>query len=199
MECNELFGYGTIKQLFIQNGIMNMKDGARSARALLPTGAQCPVSPIYFIGLKDTATGQIEGQDLAQTMMAKIAYDPAMIPGDFPEENLRVYWFDPVFSHWFKVPSMVDKEHDEIYFWTNHFASSFMVQASVVQDLSPEEYRDMGISPLKSYATQGPVNVSPMGGAMSTRAVDLVLPGKDGNDLVFARTLRFDDRAGGCF
>ncbi|MGQ9779218.1 MAG: RHS repeat-associated core domain-containing protein [Bacillota bacterium] len=155
----------------------------------LPTGAQYPLGPVYFVAVRDRDTGEVErGTELEQTVLAKIAYpEPSGDLADFPEENLSVYWFDPVFNHWFEVPSIVDKEKNEIYFFTNHF-SLFSVQPTIVQDVSPEEYRDMGISPLKTYATHGPVNVSPMMGTMSTRAVDLVLPGRDGEDLVIART-----------
>ncbi|NLG85492.1 MAG: hypothetical protein GX493_13020, partial [Firmicutes bacterium] len=155
----------------------------------LPTGAQYPLGPVYFIAVRDRESGEVEkGVELQETVLAKIAYpEPSGDLAEFPEENLSVYWFDPVFNHWFEVPSIVDKEKNEIYFFTNHF-SLFSVQPTIVQEVSPEEYRDMGISPLKTYATHGPVNVSPMMGTMSTRAVDLVLPGRDGYDLVIART-----------
>ncbi|MCL6613402.1 MAG: hypothetical protein K6U03_02080 [Firmicutes bacterium] len=166
----------------------NLNTDVTKQPSVLPTGAQLLVSPIYLVALKDVNTGQIEGRDIDKPMIAKMSYDPSLIPLEFPEQNLAVYWYDPMFSHWFKVPSVVDTDKNEVLFITTHFSSAFSVQASVVQDLSPEEYREVGISPLKSYVTQGDANVSPMGGTLSTRAVDLVLPGKDGDALVFART-----------
>ena len=71
---------------------------------------------------------------------------------DFLEHNLGVDHYDPVFDKWFLIPSAgADVENNTIRSsLTNHF-SSFSVQATVLQDLSPQEYKDAGYSSLQSY------------------------------------------------
>lgn len=92
-----------------------------------------------------------------------------------------------MFDRWFLIEgSGVDVENNRIYFLTNHF-SSFTVQATIIQDLSPQEYKEAGYSPLKSYAQHGGITVSPQGGIVSTRVTELVLPGRNGFDLVLSR------------
>ena len=113
-----------------------------------------------------------------------------MLPEGFPEENLGVYHFDPMFGRWFQIPSAgVDIENNEIYFVTNHF-SSFSVQATMIQDLTPQEYKDAGYSPLKAYVEHGGITVSPQFGTASTEVTELVLPGRNGFDFVLKR--RYD-------
>ena len=96
-----------------------------------------------------------------------------MLPEGFRREP-GVYHFDPMFGRWFQIPSAgVDIENNEIYFVTNHF-SSFSVQATMIQDLTPQEYKDAGYSPLKAYVEHGGITVSPQFGTASTEVTELV-------------------------
>lgn len=148
------------------------------------------VGPIYeFVAEKSDGTAY-ESIVFHQNYLGRIQYDLAQVPKGFPEENLGVYYYDPEFDRWFLLPtSAVDKEHHTIYFVTNHFCA-FSVKATVVQDLSPQELKDSGYSPLHSYCEYGGVNVSPQGGTASTSVTELVLPGKNGFNLVLKR--RYD-------
>jgi hypothetical protein len=146
------------------------------------------ISPIYEFGaVKSGETTAQESATFENGYLAQIEYDPANIPSGFPEENLGVYYYNPTFDRWILVESLgVDTENNKIYFMTNHF-SSFTVQATVFQDLAADEYKDAGYSPLKTYSRNEGISVSPQGGTVSTKATELVLPGRDGFDLVLAR------------
>lgn len=67
-----------------------------------------------------------------------------------------------------------------------HF-TEFSLQPTLIKDLSPQEYKDMGRSPLKSYVDYGQLMVSPQGGTTSVSVTELVLPGRDGFDFVLGR------------
>jgi RHS repeat-associated protein len=149
------------------------------------------VGPIYeFSAIKASDGTSYENLALEQGYIGKIQYDPAQVPQGFAEQNLGVYHYDPMFDRWFQIPSAgVDIQNHTIYFVTNHF-SSFSVQATIIQDLSPQEYKDAGYSPLRSYSEHGGVSISPQGGTASTSVTELVLPGRNGFDFVLKR--RYD-------
>ncbi|MEJ6952421.1 DUF7305 domain-containing protein, partial [Natronospora cellulosivora (SeqCode)] len=149
------------------------------------------IGPIYeFSAYKSGSSQPEENIVMEDGYIGKIKYDIDLIPEGFPEENLAVYYYDTMFGKWFQVPGAgVDKENNEIYFVTNHF-SSFSVQATVIQDLTPKEYKDAGYSPFKSYSQHGGITVSPQMGTASTEVTELVLPGKGGFDFVLKR--RYD-------
>lgn len=149
------------------------------------------VGPIYeFSAYKEGSQTPEENLALDQGYIGQIEYDESLVPEGFPEQNLGVYHYDPMFDKWFLIPSAgVDTENNVIYFLTNHF-SSFSVQATVVQDLSPQEYKDAGYSPLKSYSEHGEIRVSPQGGTASIEVTELVFPGKNGFDFLLKR--RYD-------
>ncbi len=118
------------------------------------------IGPIYeFAAYKEGSATPEENLALEQGYIGSVEYDESLIPEGFPEHNLGVYHYDPMFDRWFLVPSAgVDVENNKIYFITNHF-SAFSVQATVMQDLSPQEYKDAGYSPLKSYSEHGWYNL----------------------------------------
>lgn len=146
-------------------------------------------SPIYeFSVIKEGATEPETGVAFEQGVMVRLNYDPAVMWSGVDPKNLGVYYFDEMFGQWFRVRnSGVDPTTNTIYFVTNHF-TSFSIQPTLVQDLSPQEYKDMGISPLKSYVEYNGITVSPQGGTASTSVTELVLPGLNGFDLELKRT-----------
>ena len=63
-------------------------------------------SPIYsFSAIVDDGTGPEVRQDVQfeQEYIGYFQYDESRIPEGFPEENLGVYYFDAMWSRWFKV------------------------------------------------------------------------------------------------
>ena len=146
------------------------------------------VTPIYEFGaVREGESEPMESVSFENGYLVCLEYDETKLPEGFPEHNLGVYYYDPMFDRWFLIEgSGVDVENNRIYFLTNHF-SSFTVQATIIQDLSPQEYKEAGYSPLKSYAEHGGITVSPQGGIASTRVTELVLPGRNGFDLVLSR------------
>ncbi|QTL97138.1 hypothetical protein GM661_03685 [Iocasia frigidifontis] len=149
------------------------------------------VGPIYEISAyKEGSNTPEENMALENGYLARIKYEESQLPEGFPEHNLGVYHYDPMFGKWFKLPSTgVDVKNNYIYFITNHF-SSFSVQSTIIQDLTAQEYKDTGYSPLKSYSKHEAVTVSPQFGTASTEATELVLPGRNGFDFVLKR--RYD-------
>ncbi|HOJ78308.1 MAG TPA: hypothetical protein PL158_09440, partial [Bacillota bacterium] len=164
-------------------GITEIVSEQMQERAIFPI-----VSAIYeFSAYKAGETKPMAAVTMEQGFLGKITYDPSKIPAGFPEQNLGVYYYDPMFDRWFQVrASGVDVKTNTIYFHTNHF-TAFAVQANVIQEVSPQELKDAGYSPLKSYSQHGGINVSPSGGTVSTQVTELVLPGKNGFDLVLTR------------
>jgi uncharacterized protein YccT (UPF0319 family) len=85
------------------------------------------ISPIYeFSTVKAGETQPQESTIFEKGYLAKIEYDPTKLPEGFLEENLGVYYYNPMFDRWFLVKGLgVDKEHHTIYFITNHFKLPF--------------------------------------------------------------------------
>lgn len=145
------------------------------------------ISPILnFSVLKDDNT-KAEHISFKENFIGEIKYDESLIPEGFPERNLGVYYFDENWSRWIKVKdSGVDIEENRIFFATDHF-SSFTVQPTVFEDLSPEELRDVEYTPFNSKIVHQPMYVSPQGGSASTSMTELSLPGKNGFDFELRR------------
>jgi len=149
------------------------------------------VSPIYDFCAVIDKNGTLEAADgvsFEKPFHAVLNYDVTQIPDDFPEQNLGAYYYDTMWSRWFKVPdSVVDMENHRILFSTTHF-TSFSVQPTVLEDLSPQELKDVGQSPFRTDVKHGGVTVSPQGGTAMTQVTELTLPGKAGFDFVLKRT-----------
>lgn len=149
------------------------------------------VSPIYdfsAVVIQDGQETTKESIGFDKPFKAVLHYDPSQLPPDFPEQNLGVYYFDPMWSRWFKVEdSAVSVADHIIVFSTTHF-TSFSVQPTVMEDLSPQELKDVGHSPFKSEVSHGGVTVSPQAGSAMTEVTELVLPGKAGFNFVLKRT-----------
>jgi RHS repeat-associated protein len=149
------------------------------------------VSPIYSISTLGTSTNgnlqETSHTELDKEVLVVLDYDEANLPQGFPEANLGVYYFDTTWSRWFKVEkSAIDVEQKKIVFTTNHF-TDFSVQPTMVTDLSPQQLKDIGHSPVKTETGAGAVTVSPQGGTAMTEVTDLILPGKNGFSLPIKR------------
>lgn len=119
--------------------------------------------------------------------LAQITYDPALLPPGTDEKNLGVYYFDTMWSEWFKVPdSAVDLGTHTIYFTTDHF-TDFSIQPTGARDLTPQELQEAPFYPSSSTVKHEGLSVSPQGGALSTAMTELILPGPGGFDLVLRR------------
>jgi hypothetical protein len=149
------------------------------------------VGPIFDFSVADAqGLRTAEGVTLDKEYVAAIGYDENLLPEGFPEENLGVYTYDPFWDRWFLLESSaVDKENNLVYFSSRHF-SLYTIQATVAQDLSPEDYAGAGYSPLKSYGTHEGLLVSPQDGGMYTRVTELVIPGPGDYELSIGR--RYD-------
>lgn len=149
------------------------------------------VGPIYDISAVTSINGidQImEGISFDTDVLVKINFDEEMLPSEASEETLRVFYFDSMWSKWFLVKdSSVDLENNTVFFTTDHF-TSFSIQATPVEDLSPQELRSIPYSPSSSTVKHERLNVSPQGGGVSTAMIELVLPGPEGFDFALRRT-----------
>ena len=142
------------------------------------------VGPIYsFSTLQDDGEGNLvetSHTEFENEVLVSLDYDQSLVPNGFPESNLGVYYYDTLWSKWFRVEkAAIDIEQNKIVFFTNHF-TNFSVQPTLIEDLKPQELKDSGRSPYKSESVAGEVIVSPQGGTMMTEAVEFVLKGKNG-------------------
>ena len=142
------------------------------------------VSPIYsFSAVVQTSSGTLEQSTHAvfpKDVPIVMDYDPTKVPLGFPESNLGAYYFDTTWGKWFQMPNTrVDTANHKIIFFTNHFCS-FAIQPTTIEDLSPQELKDIGHNPLKSETQTGPVTVSSQSGTMMTEVTEFVMHGKNG-------------------
>lgn len=149
------------------------------------------VSPIYSMStLAIAADGSLQEtghSEFSKEVLMILDYDPTQLPNGFPETNLGVYYFDTTWSKWFKIEkSSVDTTLHKIVFTTNHF-TDFSVQPTMISDLSPQQLKDIGHSPIKTESSAGAVTVSPQGGTAMTEVTDFVLPGRNGFTLPIKR------------
>jgi len=149
------------------------------------------ISPIYNYSVMVEDEGDTVYQDhveYEEPFLAEIEYNESMVPEAFPENKLGVFYFDTMWGRWFKVEqSVIDPETNKIYFTSNHF-SSFSVQPTVLEDLSPQELMDAGNSGQAPNTTYQDLNVSPQGGSARTEVSELVLPGVGGFNFELKRT-----------
>ena len=149
------------------------------------------ISPIYqftIVAEEDGETVKYHHTSFEKDFIGMITYDESLLPEGFPEHNLGVYYFDPMWSRWFLVDkSGVDIENNTIYFATNHF-TPFTVQPTMLEDLAPQQYKDVGYSPTNTFTTHEGVSVSPQGGSVMTQVTEFILPGRNGFDFVLKRT-----------
>jgi RHS repeat-associated protein len=165
--------------------VTEIKSEALAEQAIFPIAG-----PIYqfTVSMEAGQTAQeLEHTVFKKDFVAQLTYDPELLPEGFPEQNLGVYYFDPMWSKWFKVDrSGVDVEHHTIYFLTNHF-TAFSVQPTMMEDLTPQELQDIGYSPFKTASVHEGLTVSPQGGSAMAQMTELVLPGRNGFDFALKR------------
>ena len=140
--------------------------------------------PIYsFTTLQDDGNGSLietTHTEFENDVLVILNYDESLLPNGFAESNLGVYFFDTLWSRWFRIEkAAIDIERNTIIFFTNHF-SDFSIQPTLLEDLKPQELKDAGHSPYKSESKAGEVTVSPQGGTMMTEVTEFVLKGKNG-------------------
>jgi RHS repeat-associated protein len=181
--------------------IQNIKITEVTSDAMQKQAAFPIVSPIYQFSATYN-DGKIEADldhiPFQKNFIGTISYDPAKLDTGFPEQNLGVYYYDPMWNRWFKVPnSAVDVTNHVIYFSTNHF-TCFVTQETLVQDLTPQELKDVGYSPFKTNSTHGGVTISPQGGSSMINVTELALPGRNGFDFVLKRTYDSATARGDC-
>ena len=145
------------------------------------------ISPIYDFTVITEDRTVADHVSFEEKFFAEIAYDEELIPEGFSEQNLAVFFYDANWSRWMKVEdSIVDIENNKVYFKANHF-SSFAVQPSTFEDLTPQELADVEFSPFSSKVAHQPMNISMQGGNASTSMTELSLPGKNGFDFELRR------------
>ena len=150
-----------------------------------------PVTPMYrFTALKETQSGSetAEHVTFASDVLCTISYAVSDVPAGFPERNLGVYYYDEDWSRWVPVEdAAIDTVNHLAVFATRHF-SIFTVKPTPVQELSPQELRDKGYSPLASISKHEGLSVSTQGGTARTSTTEFVLPGKAGFSFTLGRT-----------
>lgn len=145
------------------------------------------VSPILDFSVLKKDKTRAEHISFEEKFIGEISYDESALPEGFPEQNLGVYYFDSNWSRWFQVKdSGVDTVNNKVYFSTDHF-TSFSVQPTVFEDLSPQELSNVEFSPFSSKVAHQPMSVSTQGGSASTSMTELSLPGKNGFDFELRR------------
>jgi RHS repeat-associated protein len=145
-------------------------------------------SPVYRIGLVDAADQPVAADvALPNTYIAALHYNEAALPAGFDESNVEPYYFDPLRGRWTVIEgAVVDTDANMVYFVSGHF-TDYTVQATQAKDLEPEQYKEAGLSPFKTYAQHGSITVSQQGGSAHTEATELVFPGPGGFDLAISR------------
>ena len=156
------------------------------------------VSPIYsFTTLAQASDGSFQETthaELAKEAVVVLDYDPSLLPNGFPESNLGVYYYDTTWSKWFKIEkSAIDLSLKKIIFTTNHF-TDFSIQPTMITDLSPQQLKDIGHSPVKAESSAGAVTVSPQGGTAMTEVTDFILPGKNGLHAAYKENFTIRER-----
>ncbi len=161
-----------------------MSEGLRQAADFEPIGLM-----YRFTAVTEGVAGETTEEHIAfdQDVLCTIRYDQNQIPPGLSERNIGVFYFDPEYSQWIQLrTSAVDEENDMIVFTTKHL-SYYSVQPTPVADLSPQEIRDKGYSPLSSVSKHGELEVSTQGGTARTSKTEFVMHGKEGFRFPIAR------------
>ncbi len=149
------------------------------------------IGPIYSLSTlalgQDGSLSENSHAEFSKEVVVVLDYDESRLPNGFPEANLGVYYFDTTWNKWFLIEkSAIDRDQHKILFFTNHF-TAFSVQPTMIQDLSPQQLKDIGHSPFKGESSLGAVTVSPQGGTAMVEVTEFVLQGKNGFTLPIKR------------
>ncbi len=146
-----------------------------------------PVSPIYDFSVITSEGEELTHTDFTEKFTGSIWYDESEIPENCLESDLKIYYFDETFGFWAQTDDIVvDAENNTIEFKSDHF-SNFQAKASSRVDLTPEDLKDIGYSPLKTSYSHGDISVSTLNGALSTSVSEFSLPGELGFDFSLTR------------
>ena len=96
-----------------------------------------------------------EGTVFAQPVTIELPYDPAALPQGFPEEKLKVHYWNPAASRWEELASTVDKGSRVVRAQTSHF--------SMYQVLAGAAASDDGFAVADAFVYPNPVR----GGALA--------------------------------
>lgn len=148
-------------------------------------------SKLYQISTVRTRNGETYDTlhaDLLKPVSVEISYDESVLSDGYTASDLKPFYYDDLWGEWVPAANAaVDTSKHTIRFETNHL-TDFTVQATKAVDLSPQEIRSVRFSPFASSIGHGEISVSSETGTVSTSFTELVLPGKNGLDLVLKRT-----------
>jgi RHS repeat-associated protein len=146
-----------------------------------------PIMVFSGVNVQDGVETTLEDVHFSREILAQITYDPTLIPAGASEDTLGVYYYDTMWSRWFKVQNTaIDVANKQIYFTTDHF-TEYSIQPTPAVDLSPQDLRDSPFSPLSESVKHAGVSVSPQGGGASTSMTELSFPGPNGFDFTLRR------------
>ncbi len=126
--------------------------------------------------------------DLLKPVTVEFTYDKSLLSLEYSEADLQPFYYDDLWGRWIPLEgAYFDTQSHTLMFTTNHL-TNFSIQATKAVDLSSQQLRDVEFSPLGTNVGPGQINVSSNGGSVSTSFTELILPGKNGLDLVLKRT-----------
>lgn len=181
----------TLPQGAVADDIIRIQINEIPEEALSDTYENPVVSKVFQVTVvRQDESGEYvtEHADLLLPVVVAFDYDESRIPEGYQLLDLSPFYYDDLWGRW--VPyerAFIDTTTDTMRFSTNHF-TDMSIQATKAANLTPDQLRDVEFSPYSSNIGHGEVNVSTNGGSVSTTFTELILPGKNGLDLVLKRT-----------
>ena len=177
-----LIGEGSLPETIEKIVVTETESVEMEAKADFPL-----VSPIYSFSVVNEDNEIEKHTEFESDYLCRLGFSEEDLPDGFPEEMLGVFYYDTLWSKWFKIPgSLVDTEQNQIIFKTNHF-TGLSIQPSIIEDLSAEERTALEFPPFSSKMKHSEIRISPQGGGLSTGMTEFCLEGHNGMDLKIQR------------
>ncbi|BDC93219.1 hypothetical protein TRBR_13160 [Treponema bryantii] len=165
-----------------------------------------PVNPlcgeIYSVTtVRKSENGEINSDhaDLNFDAVLEIGYDKSLIPSEYDETEIAVFYYDDLWGCWLPLRDcFIDTEKKVVRCKTNHF-TEFSVQATEKTVLTEAELRASAYRFDDKQNGNQELNISGEDGGVSVRFEEMFFPGKNGLDLSIQRIYSTGNAIGDTF
>ncbi len=139
------------------------------------------------------SSGEVVTGEFTEPVSMTLDYRDTVIPAGYDAGNLGMYLWVEEGQYWEKLRGVTnDYFNRTLTLDLRHFSDYAPMAGSYTQpDLA--EYEKLGVNPYSDYFANTSESVSSSSGSLSVEAVDVQIPGKDGLDLVLARSYSSSD------
>ncbi len=141
---------------------------------------------VYSVKRLNASGVEVTG-DFTEPVSMSLSYKD-MLPEGSNVGYLGLYLWNEELSIWEKLRGVYNDYASQTLTVDLHHFSDYAPMVGTYTPPNLEEYEKLGVNPFKDYFSNNIESVSSSGGNLSVTAIDALIPGKDGLDLVISRS-----------